>query len=147
MYKVILAFILLIVLQFIAVSYDMQSQALAMDPSPKPEQLFKKPICQELTLSAYTPDPCENWGDASETAFGTKPVIGTIAVSQDLYKKGWKKGRKVRVVGHGVYKINDLMHKRHKKKIDIFMLSKKKARKFGVQKAKVILLTDSGEEN
>ena len=65
---------------------------------------------------------------------------GGIAVSRDLFKRGWSFGKKIYIEGYGVYEINDLMNERFKNHIDIFMWDTKKAKKFGKKELVVALI-------
>lgn len=114
-----------------------------VQPDPKPEKLFKSHDEQHVKITAYTPDPKENWHGMSGSAFGTKLTVGTIAVSRDLYKRGWKEGRKVHVEGFGIFKVNDLMNKRFRNKIDILVMHKKQACEIGLQCGRAILLSEA----
>lgn len=145
MFGSICSLVLFAVIQTVALNCDIPKSYAWEDMPVLKDNLFKIQDKQELTLTCYTPDPKENWKGMSGSAFGTALLPGTIAVSRDLYKKGWKRGRKVRIVGHGTYRINDLMNKRHKKRVDILVTSKKRAKDFGVQKARAILLSEVEE--
>lgn len=97
----------------------------------KPESL----ICN---VSAYTNHPNETNKDNNNTAIMEKPVAGkTCAVSQDLIH--WLGGT-VYIKGIGIRKVNDLMHNRFSKSIDIVMGSKKEAYAFGRNELTVIFL-------
>lgn len=146
MRTVVIAICLVLFAQLFAHTEDFafleESYAGQVSPDPVPQKLFKEQDVQHVKVTAYTPDPKENWGGKSGSAFGTKLTPGTIAVSRDLYKRGWKKGRKVYVKGLGVFEVNDLMHKRHRNKIDVLLTCKKHACDFGVIAAKAFLLAE-----
>ena len=74
------------------------------------------------------------------TAANTKLRPYDMAVSRDLFWKGWAFGKKVYIKGYGVFRITDLMNPRHKDRIDIYLGTKKAARKFGKKKLLVALL-------
>ncbi len=93
-----------------------------------------------LTITAYNAEASQTWGDPFITASNSKVRPGIVAVSQDLFRNGWVFGRKVYIVGHGVYTIEDLLAKRKSKQLDIFMTSKKDAIEFGRKKLRVYLL-------
>ena len=81
---------------------------------------------QYVTLTAYT--------GKKLTATMQKPVSGwTVAISDDLIKKGWL-GRKVYIDGHGVFQATDRLGGYNSKWIDIYAPNKKHAIKFGIKK-------------
>lgn len=93
-----------------------------------------------LTITAYNAEVGQTDDSPFITASNTRVRPGIIAVSQDLYAKGWVFGRKVYVVNRGVYTIEDLLAKRKKNQLDIFMNSRSEAIKFGRRKMRVFLL-------
>lgn len=108
------------------------------------DQKIKSPVVKKgkkthvfATVTAYNAEVGQTDSTPTITAFGTKVKHRTIAVSRDLHKKGWTVGKKVVINGDvpdkykGVYVINDLMNKRYKRSIDIFMWKKREAKKFG----------------
>jgi 3D (Asp-Asp-Asp) domain-containing protein len=97
--------------------------------------LFVKNPKHIITATCYT-----YYKNTKETATGDKPKVGIIAVSRDLKKAGWEFGRKVHIEGLGVFTINDLMPKKWRQKVDIFVSNRKQAKEFGKQKLKIALL-------
>jgi 3D (Asp-Asp-Asp) domain-containing protein len=93
-----------------------------------------------VKLTAYTPRKEECDDDPLITASMKKVRSGGIAVSRDLYKLGWTFGKFVKIEGHGIFEITDLMNSKHKKSIDVFMWDLKKANKFGIKYRSVTLL-------
>jgi 3D (Asp-Asp-Asp) domain-containing protein len=83
---------------------------------------------KELNISAYTSSEDETDRSPDITAFNKKLVPGTVAISRDLLWEGWRPGMKVYIEGYGVYTIADLMNKRFKQSIDIYMPDKQKAK-------------------
>ena len=95
-----------------------------------------------LTATAYTSHKNQTDSTPFLAAWNNKikPGMKIVAVSHDLIKKyGLKNGTKVKIKGlKGLYVVKDKMHKRFKKRIDIYMgLNKKKALQWG--KRKVVL--------
>lgn len=89
-----------------------------------------------VTATAYT----SHCGQTDSTPFlaawnnRLKPGMKIIAVSRDMIKKyGMRNGTKVRIGGlPGYYVVRDKMHKRYKKRIDIYMgLDKRRALRWG----------------
>lgn len=93
-----------------------------------------------LLVTAYTADSTETDATPFITASNTRVREGIVAVSQDLFAKGWVFGKKIYIVNQGVYTIEDLLHKRKRNQLDIFMNNKVQALHFGRKKLKVFLL-------
>ncbi len=104
------------------------------------EKVLREERVVEVTLTSYSPRGSETDTDPYITASMEKVHEGGVAVSRDLFYKGWVFGRKVYIEGHGIFTINDLMHERKVQQVDIFQFSTKKALAFGVQHARVALL-------
>ena len=100
------------------------------------------------TVTAYTPDPRENGGKGkkSGTAIGTRIRPGIVAVSRDLLKSGWNFGDKVHIEGLGVFTIEDTMHQRHSRTIDVAVPNKSEAQKIGKRRAIVVTLLEGRPE-
>lgn len=96
--------------------------------------LSKKQIA--ATVTAYTPDPRENGGPGTKsgTALGTPIRPGIVAVSRDLLREGWDFGDKVHIKGLGVFIIEDTMHQRFRRTIDVAVPNMAAARKIGKMK-------------
>jgi 3D (Asp-Asp-Asp) domain-containing protein len=81
-----------------------------------------------VTLTTYRANEAETDSTPNITASGFKITNPKkhriIAVSRDLKKK-YKFGQKIRIVGagkySGTYKVQDVMNKRYKKRIDILI--------------------------
>jgi 3D (Asp-Asp-Asp) domain-containing protein len=100
------------------------------------------------TVTAYTPAPRENGGKGkkSGTAIGTRIRPGIVAVSRDLLKSGWNFGDKVHIEGLGVFTIEDTMHQRHSRTIDVAVPNKSEAQKIGKRRAIVVTLLEDRPE-
>lgn len=113
------------------------------------EDLKKSTLSQKVQdsvmvkVSAYTPSAEENGPNPMITASGTRVKSGVIAVSRNLYRKGWTFGKKVKI-GDRVYIIQDLMSPTKHNHIDVFMWTKKEAFKWGCQKLLACLLIGDG---
>jgi 3D (Asp-Asp-Asp) domain-containing protein len=88
------------------------------------------------TVTAYTPAPRENGGRGrkSGTAIGTAIRPGIVAVSRDLLHSGWDFGDKVHIEGLGVFLIEDTMHQRFHRTIDVAVPNLAAARRIGIQR-------------
>ena len=78
----------------------------------------------EVTATAYNSHKNQTLGNPRIAAWGDtlKPGIKAIAVSRDLLDSGLTYGVKVNIEGlSGEYVVTDKMHRRWKKKIDIYM--------------------------
>lgn len=93
-----------------------------------------------VKVTAYSPRKTETDSTPFTTAYNTKVRPGIIAVSRDLFAKGWTFGRKVYIKSLGVFTIEDLMAKRKKNQIDIFIPETTKAIAFGRKNMEAHLL-------
>lgn len=83
------------------------------------------------TVTFYTPCPAETDNTPYITASGVRVRAGMCAVSRDLEKMGFTFGKMIYVEGLGSFEIQDRMHRRWTKRIDILVLSKRQARRLG----------------
>lgn len=85
------------------------------------------------TITVYTPSPRENNGPGTKsgTAIGTRIRPGIVAVSRDLLRAGWDFGDKVRIQGLGIFTIEDTMHQRFRRTIDVAVPNLAAAQKIG----------------
>jgi 3D (Asp-Asp-Asp) domain-containing protein len=95
---------------------------------------------KNITVSAYTPSKKECNEDNNRNAIMKKPRPGDVAISRDLLKEGWNFGDKVYILGHGIFRIADLMNKRYTNSVDILVFDVKHARKIGRKKTTAALL-------
>lgn len=93
-----------------------------------------------VTVTAYNAEVSQCDADPDIAASMRKVRPGTIAVSRDLFDRGWVFGRKVRIEGLGIFEINDLMAARHGNCVDIFMGSTHQAMAFGKRRTRAALL-------
>ena len=90
-----------------------------------------------LTATAYSPTVAQNDADPWTTACGTRPFVGSVAVSQDLFwTSGFGCGDSIVVNGKRVV-VNDTMHWRIKKTVDLWVPTKRKADRLGRRPAVV----------
>ena len=101
------------------------------------------------TVTAYTPDPRENGGRGTKsgTAIGTRVRPGIVAVSRDLLRQGWGFGDKVHIEGLGVFTIEDTMHQRHRRAIDVAVPNTAAAEKIGKRRDIVVTLLEDGAKS
>ena len=94
-----------------------------------------------VTASAYNSLKSQTSDNPAIGAWGDrlKPGMKVIAVSRDLLRMGLKHNMKVKIDGlPGYYLVKDKMHKRWKRKIDIYMgTDVKAARKWGKRKVTI----------
>jgi len=100
------------------------------------------------TVTAYTPDPRENGGKGTKsgTAIGTRIRPGIVAVSRDLLRQGWSYGDKVHIEGLGVFTIEDTMHQRYRRSIDVAVPNHAAAEKIGKRRDIVVTLLEGNSE-
>ncbi len=94
----------------------------------------------KLTVTAYSARSSETDDTPTKTASNRTVQKGIVAVSRDLFDMGWVFGKKVYVEDYGVYTIDDLMHERKRKQLDIFMHDTQQALQFGRKTLNVFLL-------
>lgn len=99
-----------------------------------------------VKATAYNAIPEQTDNDPDITACMDVPTIGSMAVSQDLYFKGWTCGKRVHIKELGIFTIKDVMHKRKRKQIDILMETKSEALRFGIKKNLNAILLNNYEE-
>lgn len=91
----------------------------------------------EVTASAYNPTPAQTHPDHPRlTAWGDtlEPGMKAIAVSRDLIELGLDHGTEVKIEGlPGTYVVRDKMHRRWRRKIDIYMEDADAAREWGLR--------------
>lgn len=95
-----------------------------------------------VKATAYNAVPDQTDSDPNITACLVKPTIGSVAVSQDLYFKGWTCGKRIHIKELGIFIIKDVMHYRKTNQIDILIETKKQALNFEVKRnLKAVLLS------
>lgn len=93
----------------------------------------------DVTVTAYSPSEEECDSDPYVTAFQKPVKEGTIAISRDLENElGWRVGDRIHLGDLGIFEVNDRMHYRWKKRVDIFFHDQEKAVSFGIKQAKVL---------
>lgn len=78
----------------------------------------------QVTATAYNSVPEQTQGNPKETAWGEQliPGMNAIAVSRDLIDLGLTPGTEVKIQGlPGTYRVMDKLHRRWRKRIDIYM--------------------------
>ena len=90
-----------------------------------------------LTATAYCPDCLDDDGPQLSASGAPVRAGRTVAVSRDLRRL---LGRKVYIEGIGVRVVEDLMHPRFAKRLDVCLPDKRQALDFGVQNLDVVIL-------
>ena len=99
-----------------------------------------------VKATAYNAVPEQTDNEPDVNACRKQPRIGRIAVSQDLYYKGWTCGKWVDIKGFGIFQIDDKMHKRKTNQVDIIKETIPEAIEFGiVRNLNAVLLTHYDE--
>ena len=110
-----------------------------------------KAFCQTIThvtLTCYQPVKSQCNNEPLVTADGSKINLhhlkrGSIkwcAISRDLlYLFPKNKPKRVSIEGFGVYEVKDIMHKRHKHRIDI-LIHPKNSKRISIKNVKVKIL-------
>lgn len=102
--------------------------------------LYDSRSVRVVKVTAYSPRQEETDSTPDITAANTKVRPGIVAVSRDLFDKGWIFGKKVYIKSLGIFTIEDLMAKRKTNQIDIFMPDTTAALAFGRQNLEAYLL-------
>jgi 3D (Asp-Asp-Asp) domain-containing protein len=93
-----------------------------------------------VTVTAYHPGVYAKGSPKGITASGHRVREGIVAVSRDVEKSlNLDFGDRVLLHGLGVFDFQDRMASRCRKKVDIFMDCKNKARRFGVRRYVVLV--------
>ena len=91
-----------------------------------PCPMSKPVLTARVTVTTYNATVEQTDSNPSMTTFMSRPRPGTIAVSLDLLEMGFIPGKKVWLQGIGIYRINDVMHERHKMSVDLLLDRKSK---------------------
>ena len=86
----------------------------------------------KISVTAYTLKEC--YHNKGKTASGEFVKTGMVAVSRDLESKGLKLGTKIKISDMGTFIVTDRTSRRNRGNIDVYMISYKKALRFGRQK-------------
>jgi len=94
----------------------------------------------QVSVSAYNACPSQTDSTPFIMASGNRVYEGAVALSRDLERDfGLEFGDKVHLLGIGTFVFADRMHRRWKRRVDLFKWSKKKAIQFGRQKAIMVI--------
>jgi len=91
-----------------------------------PCSIFKPVLTARVTVTTYNAIVEQTDSNPSTTTFMSRPRPGTVAVSLDLLEMGFIPGKKVWLQGIGIYRVNDVMHERHKMSVDLLLDRKSK---------------------
>jgi 3D (Asp-Asp-Asp) domain-containing protein len=117
--------------------YGLLGLAVTLLGWPQPTQSITMSI---VTVTAYHPGVYAKGSPKGITASGRRVAEGMLAVSRDVEKTlNLEFGDKVMLHGLGVFNFQDRMNVRCRHKVDIFMKSYKKARRFGVRRYVVLV--------
>jgi len=93
-----------------------------------------------VTVTAYHPGVTAPGSPKGVTASGQRVAEGMLAVSRDVERNlNLNFGDRVLLHGMGVFEFQDRMASRCRHKVDVFMKSYKKARRFGVRRYVVLV--------
>jgi len=94
------------------------------------------------TVTFYTPCEAETDDTPYITASGTRVKPGICAVSRDLERYGFTFGKTIYVEGLGSFEVQDRMHRRWQRRIDILVMYKRDARRLGKMRNVPVVLLD-----
>lgn len=122
-----------------APNYDIEIEIIAKYKLPSTRGLYIRTIAS-ATLTAYSAEIAQTDSTPHHTATGRLVYSGSIAASQDLFRKSVMPGDIAYVVyTRQYYIVEDCMNRRYKKCFDIFMHQKSDALAFGRQRSDVII--------
>ncbi|MFN8548013.1 MAG: hypothetical protein U0527_08640 [Candidatus Eisenbacteria bacterium] len=109
----------------------------------KSEQRFVR-----VAVTAYTSAEAQTDDSPTITASNTRVSERTVAVSRDLLRTftpgaPFNYGDKILIPGVGIYRIEDTMNGRWRRKIDLWFASKDEARRWGVRTAYIAKVEES----
>ena len=99
-----------------------------------------------VKATAYNAVPEQTDNESDVNACRKNPRIGRIAVSQDLFYKGWTCGKWISIQGLGIFQIDDVMHVRKTNQVDVIKERIKEAEIFGIKRnLNAVLLSNYGK--
>lgn len=109
------------------------------DAAAKPE-----PVAYEVTVTAYSSTPDQTDSTPFITASNKTVRWGFVAANFLEF------GTKVQIpelYGDQVFVVEDRMHRRFSDRVDIWMPTKAKAKRFGIKRAEIIVLAEADVQN
>jgi len=113
------------------------SQAMLQEYSDQPLETLK------VTATAYSARKEECNAQPWITASGTPSRVGVVAVSRDLEELGVQLGDFVIIKGMGLFRVEDRMNKRWRKRVDILHANVEAARRFAKRNVEIMWLRDT----
>jgi 3D (Asp-Asp-Asp) domain-containing protein len=93
-----------------------------------------------VVITAYNPVVTQTDSTPTITASNKRVRPGIVALSRDLEEEfGFKFGDTVVIEDHGFFVFEDRMNKRWTRRVDILMISREAARKFGNQRSFLVV--------
>lgn len=116
------------------------------------------PVLLEVTVTAYSSTPDQTDATPFVTASGRRVRPGIVAVSRDLEARGLTFGTRLVITDVGgpgcgavawelvgkTLEVDDRMHRRKRRQLDVWMPSRAKALRFGRCRARVVALVEPG---
>lgn len=101
-----------------------------------------------VSVTAYTSAAAQTDDSPTITASNTRVSEKTVAISRDLLREftpgaPFSYGDKILIPGVGIYRVEDTMNGRWRKKIDLWFASKEDARHWGVRTAYITKVEES----
>ena len=116
---------------------------------PKPAAFTYEWYGAEVTVSAYNSVSWQTDGDPNIAAWGDtlKPGLKAVAISRDLLQMGLKHNTMVQIdTFPDTFLVKDKMHRRWRKRMDIYMgTDVKKAREWGRKKLMICYAVPLGD--
>jgi 3D (Asp-Asp-Asp) domain-containing protein len=91
-----------------------------------------------MSFTSYRSVPEQTDSTPFHTSIGEHVAPGGCAVSRDLLKSGYVKyGDYLYIDGHGLCRVNDVMNKRHRNSVDVWVATYPEEKKIGYSKRTV----------
>lgn len=96
-----------------------------------------------MTVTSYRPIPAQTDATPTITSIGDRTTRFGAAVSQDLLETGEiRYGDIIKIEGLGLRVVNDCMNKRHRRSIDLLVLTHADEKRIGVRHSRIWRLRD-----
>ena len=134
---------------------------VVLEPVPVPVERrvsAVEPVLLEVTVTAYSSTPDQTDATPFVTASGRRVRPGIVAVSRDLEARGLTFGTRLVITDVGgpgcgavaqelvgkTLEVDDRMHRRKRRQLDVWMPSRAEALRFGRCRARVVALVEPG---
>lgn len=100
-----------------------------------------------MSITSYRPVPAQTDHTPTITSIGDRTTKYGVAVSQDLLESGEVRyGDVLRVEGLGLRVVNDCMARRHKRSVDLLVLTHAEEKRIGVRRGRIWRIRDGDDK-